>query len=137
MMAQMLFAGEMRSDDPSKKDARIKKTEEVCEIYRNLKGTVTKESALKFKEYLSDEFAKGITATQYKNIIKMFSLDTPPIDEGSSLEEKKLVLSYYLLENTGQEVLILYGQKVPFLTATALPRPEPKLQICKMQIIFT
>ena len=98
MMAQMLFAGEMRSDDPSKKDARIKKTEEVCEIYRNLKGSVTKESALKFKEYLSDEFAKSITATQYKNIIKMFSLDTPPIDESSSLEEKKLVLSYYLLE---------------------------------------
>ncbi|MBQ5449671.1 MAG: hypothetical protein IIT57_06485, partial [Treponema sp.] len=97
MMAQMLFAGEMRSDDPSKKDARIKKTEEVCEIYRNLKGTVTKESALKFKDYLSDEFAKGITATQYKNIIKMFSLDTPPINEASSLEEKKLVLSYYLL----------------------------------------
>ena len=98
MMAQMLFAGEMRSDDPSKKDVRIKKTEEVCKIYRNLNRNVTKESVLKFKDYLSDEFAKSITKAQYNNIIKMFSLDNSPIDESSSLEEKKAILSYYLLE---------------------------------------
>lgn len=98
MMAQMLFAGGIRTDDPSKKDERVKRTEEVCEIYRKLKRKVTKESALNFKDYISDEFAKGITDTQFNNIIKMFSLDNPPIDESSSLEEKKLILSYYLLE---------------------------------------
>jgi len=80
------------------KNIIAKQTEELCVIIPTYYQKLKNETVLKFQKYISDEFVKSITEIQYNNIIMMFNLENTPIDENSSLEDKKFLLAYYLLE---------------------------------------
>lgn len=111
MASQMLFA-QSKNDKNKEKDIRIVRSEEICKIIpRDYDKPLKRDTVTKFSKYISDKYAQSITIVQYNNIIKMFYLKNSPVDENTTIEEKKFILSYFLLEKYRPNEYDSYGAK--------------------------
>lgn len=110
MASQMLFAQKI-NDKSKENDIRIILSEEICKIIPLNDKPLKRDTVTKFSKYISDTYAQSITIVQYNNIIKMFYLKNSPVDENTSVEEKKFILSYFLLEKYRPNEYDSYGAK--------------------------
>lgn len=110
MASQMLFA-QSKNDKNKENDIRIILSEEICKIIPLNDKPLKRDTVTKFSKYISDTYAQSITIVQYNNIIKMFYLKNSPVDENTSVEEKKFILSYFLLEKYRPNKYDSYGAK--------------------------
>ena len=108
--SQMLFAQKI-NDKSKENDIRIILSEEICKIIPLNDKPLKRDTVTKFSKYISDTYAQSITIVQYNNIIKMFYLKNSPVDENTSVEEKKFILSYFLLEKYRPNEYDSYGAK--------------------------
>ena len=108
--SQMLFAQKI-NDKSKENDIRIILSEEICKIIPLNDKPLKRDTVTKFSKYISDTYAQSITIVQYNNIIKMFYLKNSPVDENTSVEEKKFILSYFLLEKYRPNEYDSYGEK--------------------------
>ena len=112
MASQMLFA-QSKNDKNKEKDIRIVRSEEICKIIPSAYDKPLKrDTVTKFSKYISDKYAQSITIVQYNNIIKMFYLKNSPVDENTTIEEKKFILSYFLLQKYRQDETLVVCDKL-------------------------
>ncbi|MCR5387384.1 MAG: hypothetical protein K6E69_09720 [Treponema sp.] len=111
MASQMLFA-QSKNDKNKEKDIRIVRSEEICKIIPLNDKPLKRDTVTKFSKYISDKYAQSITIVQYNNIIKMFYLKNSPVDENTSVEEKKFILSYFLLQKYRQDETLVVWDKL-------------------------